>query len=186
MMSEEPRKQTKRAPRDRRIQQPFNEEDKRVNDHKATAKEERKNPPFVQLSIHKMPDLRLHMKANPTAVTVLLFLAEHMGQDNLVIAPQKVIEEELEMSRASVYRAIKYLSDQSLICVVKFGSTNGYAVNGSMFWKAWHGPDRYLVFEKVRALASREENKKTHARLKHLFATQGELFEGEEDGEDRD
>jgi hypothetical protein len=95
---------------------------------------EKKNPPFVQLTRKRMPDLRKHNTVNPLAVNIFLFIAEHMGRDNILICSTSVLVEEMGKSRATVARAIKYLKDEKLLEAVKFGSCTGYAVSGEYVW----------------------------------------------------
>src|SRR3954471_10312265 len=54
----------------------------------------KKNPPFVQFAKSKMPNVRQHLRKNPVAVELFLFLAEHMDASNLVICSQQVLMEQ--------------------------------------------------------------------------------------------
>jgi len=129
----------------------------------------KKNPPFVQFAKSKMPNVRQHLRKNPVAVELFLFLAEHMDASNLVICSQQVLMEQLERGRTSIYNAIKYLEDEGLVCVVKFGTINGYALDGAYVWTTFHKPSRYAVFEHAKALASHSENEAVRRRLAHVF-----------------
>lgn len=130
---------------------------------------ERKNPPFVQLTKRKMPDLRKHLRANPLAVEIFLFIAQHMGPENVLICSLSVLIEETGKSKATVGRAVKYLKDQGLVYAVKFGSCSGYALDGEYVWTTFHHPGRYAVFENAKALASRSENKTITKKLSAAF-----------------
>ena len=121
--------------------------------------EQRKNPPFVQFTKKKMTDLRKHLRANPLAVEIFLFIAQHMGKENILICPVSVLMQETGKSRATVARAIKYLKDQGVLYAVKFGSCSGYALEGSYVWTTFNHPGRYAVFENAKAIASKSENK---------------------------
>ena len=98
----------------------------------------KKNPPFIQVKETRVKDIRKHLKTNPVAVDIFLFLAQHMGKDNIVICPVSVLMEETEKARTTVYRAIKYLEDNDLLMSVKFGNSKGYALNGDYVWKTFH------------------------------------------------
>lgn len=130
---------------------------------------EKKNPPFVQLTRKRMPDLRKHNTVNPLAVNIFLFIAEHMGRDNILICSTSVLVEEMGKSRATVARAIKYLKDEKLLEAVKFGSCTGYAVSGEYVWTTFNQPGRYAVFENAKALASKSENKSMIKKLATAF-----------------
>ena len=62
----------------------------------------RKNPPFVQFTERKMTDLRKHLRNNPLAVEIFMFLSQHMDQTNIVICPMKVFTEEMEKKPPSL------------------------------------------------------------------------------------
>lgn len=148
--------------------------------------EEKKNAPFVQLSVATMPKFREIVSENSLAANIMLFLAQHMSHENIVICSQAVLIEEFDCSRTTLYRALKYLVEKKLVIVVKFGTANGYGVNGEFFWKTYNKRDKYMVFDNVKALASKSENKKLKAKLVHLFEKkkeqicQADLFD--EDG----
>ena len=131
--------------------------------------EARKNPPFVQMKQARIKDIRKHLKTNPVAVDIFLFLAQHMGKDNIVICPLSVLMEETEKARTTVYRAIKYLEEHELLYSIKLGNSKGYALNGDYVWKTFHHSGRYAVFENAKALASKQENKKVMTRLNHVL-----------------
>ena len=116
-----------------------------------------------------MPDLRKHNTVNPLAVNIFLFIAEHMGRDNILICSTSVLVEEMGKSRATVARAIKYLKDEKLLEAVKFGSCTGYAVSGEYVWTTFNQPGRYAVFENAKALASKSENKSMIKKLATAF-----------------
>lgn len=145
--------------------------DLEAQDRDLQAKEdvEKKNPRFVQLTEKKMPDLRKHLRANPLAVEIFLFLSQHMGRDNILLCSQKVLVEEMGKSLPTVWRAIKYLKDNNLVETIKFGGQHGYALNGEYVWKTFNQPGRYAVFENAKALASKSENKAVIKKLATAF-----------------
>ena len=147
--------------------------------------QEKKNPPFVQLTKRKMPDLRKHLRSNPLAVEIFLFIAQHMGPENILICSLSVLIEETGKSKATVGRAVKYLKDQGLVYAVKFGSCSGYALDGEYVWTTFHHPGRYAVFENAKALASKSENKVIVKKLATAFNKNPSLpgFEPEQSGQ---
>ena len=148
-----------------------------------SAERAKKNPPFLQFSDSQFPDIRKHMRASPMAVQVLFFLAQHMAKDNIVICPNAVMMEEFEVSRATITRAVRYLKENNLIESVKFGTTNAYGINGEYIWRTFHHRGRYSVFENVRALASKAENKALSKKLQHVYGIQGNLDFDKDTGE---
>ncbi len=145
--------------------------DIRAQDRDREAEEERqkKNPPFVQLTKNKMPDLRKHLRANPLAVEIFLFIAQNMQPNNILICSMSSIMEETGKSRATVARAIKYLKDENVLYAVKFGSCSGYALDGHYVWTTFNHPGRYAVFENVQAIASKAENQIVVKKLAVAF-----------------
>lgn len=147
--------------------------------------EQKKNPPFVQLTKSKMKDLRKHLRNNPLAVEIFLFIAQHMGRENILICSLSVLVEETGKSIATVGRAVKYLKDEGIITAVKFGSCTGYAIDGHYVWTTFNQPGRYAVFENARAIASRAENKTVARKLSSVFKNQPALpgFEEPKEGQ---
>lgn len=140
-----------------------------ARERQAEEEQRKKNPPFVQLTKNKMPDLRRHLRANPLAVEIFLFIAQHMGPENILICSLSVLMEETGKARATVARAIKYLKDEDLMYAVKFGSCSGYALNGHYVWTTFHHAGRYAVFERAKAIASKAENKTVIKKLAAAF-----------------
>ena len=143
----------------------------------------KKNPPFLQFSDRQFPDIRKHMRASPMAVQVFFFLAQHMAKDNIVICPNSVMMEEFGVARSTIARATAYLKKHNLIESVKFGTTNAYGINGEYIWRTFHHRGRYSVFENVRALASKAENKALSKKLQHVYGIQGNLDFDKDTGE---
>jgi len=137
--------------------------------------EQKKNPPFVQLTKNKMKDLRRHLRNNPLAVEIFLFIAQHMGKENILVCSFSVLMEETGKSRSTIHRAISYLKDENVITTVKFGSCTGYAIDGHYVWTTFNQPGRYAVFENAKAIASRAENKAVARKLSTVFKNQPAL-----------
>lgn len=131
--------------------------------------ERKKNDKFVQLYERKMKEIRDHTAKNHNAVILFLFLAEFMGADNIVIVPQQVLIDELKFSRSTLYRSSKYLEEQNLVVVVKFGNCNGYAMNPEYVWKSFNTPEKFALFSNVKAMASKSENEAMKKKLSHVF-----------------
>ena len=131
--------------------------------------EEKKNDKFVQFYEDKLKDIRAHTLLNPKAVVLFLYLAEHMGPDNIVIIPQSILEEELNISRSTLHRATAYLVDNNLVVIVKFGNCNGYAMNPEYVWKSFNTPEKYMLFTNVKAMASKSENEAVRKKLHHVL-----------------
>jgi len=95
-----------------------------------------KNVNFVQLSD---PDgikaMRVLTRKNPTAASVFYLFMQHMDKSNCLIVSMETIGSKLSMSRATVYRAVRYLKQNNYIAILKSGATNVYTLNANIVWR---------------------------------------------------
>ena len=77
------------------------------------------------------------MKESPIAYRIFKFLVNNMDDYNAVICSQTVLQEQFEVSRATVSRALKLLKDKGYVAVFKSGTSNVYALNDKIVWKSW-------------------------------------------------
>lgn len=98
------------------------------------AETERKNHDFVQV---KKSDLILLTELAGTSLIahkMLMMLVQTMNKENVVIFSQKAMQQELDVSRPTIDRAIKLLKNDLWVQVIKIGSVNAYVMNSSVFW----------------------------------------------------
>ena len=125
------------------------------------------NDKFVQLYVDKL-DLIIEMTGeNPSAVKIFVWLLQHMDKRNALVVSQEALAEAMGMHRTTVFRCIGYLKDKKAVDVVKSGSTNIYAVNAQIAWKADANGKKYALFDAAVYIAHSEQQEN-----KPLFDTQ--------------
>ena len=108
---------------------------------------EKKNIDFVQHQRSGMKHYRKLIKKSPLAAQVFMFLSEYMNHENVVVCGYKVLQEYFDVSRTSIFRAIKILEDDSFIIVGKSGNTNIYTLNPEIVWCSYGKNKKYCAFE---------------------------------------
>ena len=74
---------------------------------------------------------------SPIAYRIFKFLMQNMDAYNALMCSQKVLQEQFDISRATVARSVKLLKDNKFIDVYKSGTANVYAVNKQIAWNSW-------------------------------------------------
>ena len=118
----------------------------------------KKNRNFVQLYRDNMPELRWLIAKSGIASSILFFILEHMDNKNALACSYSVFEDYFEVSRTTIYRAIKLLEENGFIDVMKMGTSNVYVVNTDVAWSSWENQKQFAQFE-GKMLVSRKENK---------------------------
>ena len=101
------------------------------------------------------------LSQNKTAMRLFLFIVKHMDGRNALMASYKVFQEALELSKASIQRGIKYLSDNHIIYIKKSGTANVYLLNPDIAWKSWSSNYKYCEFPANVILAQSEQQEET-------------------------
>lgn len=125
-----------------------------------TSEVETVNDNFVQLYIDKL-DLIIEMTdENPTAVKVFTWLLKQMDSRNALVVSQQALAEALEVSRQTVYTAVKYLKEKKAVVILKSGNTNIYAVcNFQINWKSDANNKRASLFNAAVYISDSEQDK---------------------------
>lgn len=131
------------------------QEETRELEEKEKAK---KNSNFVMMYRDHMPELRWLMKKSGIASGILNFIMEHMDTKNALLCSYAVFEDYFEVSRTTIYRALKLLEDNGFVDVLKSGTSNVYVVNENIAWTSWESQKKYCKFE-GNILISATENK---------------------------
>lgn len=126
-------------------QRQLTEEEKQEDERR---KREKKSPydNFVQVNkdYYKAEDWL--MGKSPIAYRIFKFLINHMDSYNAVMCSYQVFQENFDISKPTVTRAIKLLKDKKYIQVYKSGSSNVYAVNKEIAWNSWGTNFKYAKF----------------------------------------
>lgn len=96
----------------------------------------------------------------PRAAALLHLLVANMDQRGSLVASQGTLAQLLEVSTATIKRALKILSDELWIEVVRLGSerggVNAYVVNRRVAWADKRENQRFAMFD-ARILASERD-----------------------------
>lgn len=101
------------------------------------------------------------MKESPIAYRIFKFLVKNMDNYNAVICSQTVLQEQFEVSRATVSRALKLLKDKGYVAVFKSGTSNVYALNDKIVWRSWGTNYQRSKFPANVLLSLSEQEEKT-------------------------
>lgn len=95
---------------------------------------------------------------HPKAQVILLFLLDQMDDYNAVMCSYQVLQEALDMSTATITRAIKILKDKGYVAILKSGTSNVYVVNKDLAWGSWGKNFRYCKFPANVVLSATENS----------------------------
>lgn len=108
------------------------------------------------------------MKRNPSAYRVLRFLINNMGGHNAVMVSYVAMEEVLGMSRTTLFRAIKWLSEERLIVILKSGSSNIYTLDPGSLKATWNDEHKHSQFSVNVIIAESEQDKGVYLPKKKI------------------
>lgn len=114
---------------------------------------------FAQLNRKNIAHLIAACNADKQAVRVLLFIMEHMDKYNALVCSYAVFQEQLDISRATVTRAIKYLKDHGFIAIYRSGTSNVYVMNDDLVWTNYGDRHKYCKFPANVILSASEQTK---------------------------
>ena len=116
-----------------------------------------KNKDFVMFFRDHMTELRWLSRENPTAYQIFMFFCEHMDRGNGLVCPLSILEDYFGYSKRTIQRAIKHLSDNGFICVLKVGTSNAYVINPQIAWTSKRNGLEYCQFN-GNILIDRKQN----------------------------
>ena len=105
---------------------------------------------------------------HPKAHAILLFLVDQMDNYNAVMCSYQVIQEVLGIGRTTAHNSIKVLKENGFIAVLKSGTSNVYAINDTVYWKAWGNRKQYSKFPANIILSVSEQEQSIQAQIKAL------------------
>ena len=106
------------------------------------------------------------MKENPLAYRIWRFLANHMDHYNAVMVSYVALTEVFEVSRTTIYRAIKVLEDNDYIRIYKSGTSNVYTLNDEMVWSSWGSNRPLSKFQANIIISESEQSDKVKSEIK--------------------
>lgn len=152
----------------------FEEREKQIQEEQKLEQEQlkrEKNSPFnsfiqVNKKTYQLEDKL--MKESPLAYRIWRFLANNMDSYNAVIISQEVLTEIFEVSRSTIYRAVKILDEGNYIKIYKSGTSNVYALNDDMVWNSWGTNKKYSKFNANVIISENEQTEEIQKELKNL------------------
>ena len=142
----------------------FEERQRQIEEENRRAEEankRQKNSPYsnwYQFNRDHTADMIWLTKNHPKAQVILLFLLDQMDDYNAVMCSYKVLEEALDMSTATITRAIRVLKEKGYLHIMKSGTSNVYVVNKDLAWGSWGKNFKYCKFP-ANVVLSATENK---------------------------
>ena len=130
-----------------------------------------KNSPFsrwTQFNNEHTKEIMWLTLKHPKAQAILFFLVDQMDCYNAVLCSNKVLQEILGVSRQTVSLSIKVLRENGFIAVLKSGTSNVYAINDSVYWKAYGNNKKYSKFPANIVLALSEQDEKEQAKIQSM------------------
>lgn len=125
------------------------------------------NKNFVMLFRDKMPVIRDLIVSHPSAATLLLFLAEHMDGTNCIFMSQRTMAELVDISQATINRALVVLCERRIVERIVIGNLSGYAINAQLVWTTHSNGRRYARL-KADMLISEAEQQKPRAKARKV------------------
>lgn len=116
-----------------------------------------KNFDFVQLQRDSIPKLIELAEDNHFAFKILMNFSQVMDKKNAIMISNSTMQSIFNVSRSTIARTIKYLSDKKWIQIVKVGTANAYAINASIFWTT-NRNEKYSVFDAAVVTSMSEQN----------------------------
>lgn len=150
----------------------FDERHRQIEEEKKREEEEvkrQKNSPYqrwiqVNKDSYKAEDWL--MAKSPVAYRIFKFLMNNMDAYNAVMCSQTVLQEAFGISRTTVSRAIKLLSEKQYIEIYKSGGSNIYVVNKQIAWNSWGNNFVHGKFGANIILSESEQEEATKAKIR--------------------
>jgi DNA-binding transcriptional regulator GbsR (MarR family) len=97
----------------------------------------RENKDFVMYFRPFMDELTRMAGENYTAYKLFQLLCKNMDGTNALVISMSALSEIMQMSRQTISKAVKYLSENGWVCVMKSGTSNVYIVNPDVAWTSY-------------------------------------------------
>lgn|SRR5690625_215802 len=105
------------------------------------------------------------MSKSPIAYRIFKFLINNMDSYNAVMCSQTVLQEQFDVSRVTISRAIKLLKEKQFIDVYKSGTSNVYAVNKQIAWSSWGSNFKHGKFGANIILSESEQDEQVKLEI---------------------
>lgn len=106
------------------------------------------------------------MGKSPIAYRIFRFLMTNMDSYNAVMCSYQVMQEQFEVSKTTITRAIRLLRERQYIDVYKSGTSNVYTINKQIAWNSWGNNYKYGKFGANIILSESEQEEQTRKEIK--------------------
>ncbi len=140
--------------------------DDRLNEEREN-KDRKKNKNFTQMYPKGFDRAIAIIGEYPLAAKLYMFLAKHIEPGTgAVVASQKLLASELDVSVRSIQRATKWLDENNIVLKIKLGagSVYAYCLDPDEVWKSWNTTKKYAAFN-TKTLAHQKDNGDIKRRL---------------------
>ncbi len=143
----------------------------------------RKNDNFYMIYKTKKSSqkMRALIKESPVAAQLFMFLAEQADRGNAVVASGQALATFLQVSPATISRALKVLTKETdegaFLQVLRSGGTNIFVLNPDVIWSAWRTGKEYCLFGDARVLISTDEQDPLIKKKIAMLINGGEIRE---------
>jgi hypothetical protein len=143
----------------KRLRDLFNNATDKLEHERRLAAQDKNNVPggFYMMSRSAEKNLRVLQSENPAASLIFSVIREHMNiGTNAVTVSNTALSQIINKSRATITRAIKYLSDKKYVQIIKVGGVNCYVVNEKIAFSGSKG-QRQAVFSATVVAHEKEQ-----------------------------
>lgn len=150
----------------------FEERQRQIEKEMQLEEEQRqrdKNSPYrrwIQLNKDAYKAEDWLMAKSPIAYRVFKFLMNNMDSYNAVMCSQTVLQEQFDVSKVTISRAIKLLKEKNYVDVYKSGTSNVYAVNKQIAWTSWGNNYKHGKFGANIIISESEQENSAKAKIK--------------------
>jgi DNA-binding transcriptional MocR family regulator len=128
------------------------------------------NPHFFQFREHNFKMIRNLNTKSPIAANMFFFLIENMDKKtNALIVSQEALCEVLNCSRMTVHNAIKLLTAEKYVQVLKSGVNNVYCINADIVWTKRANEIYHARFNASIYLSSSEQDEEQKIKIVKAF-----------------
>ena len=97
----------------------------------------RENKDFVMYYRPFLDELTNMAGENYTAFKLFQLISKNMDGSNALVISMAALSEIMGLSRQTISKAVKYLSDNGWVCVMKSGTSNVYIINPDVAWTSY-------------------------------------------------
>jgi hypothetical protein len=95
---------------------------------------------------------------NKTALTLFLWIAQHMDNRNALVVSQQAMADALGVTTRTIQYAITHLKEKKALEILRSGSSNIYALNSKIVWQDDANNKKYAHFTAKIYVSAEEQD----------------------------